>query len=273
MSLIDRIDPDTVTALLREAAETLVLPRFDSLRKHEIIEKAPGDVVTVADLEAEHFLTDRLADLLPGSLVVGEEAHSKNPEILRRFEDDAPVWVIDPVDGTRNFTKASETFCMMVALVERNRPVMGWIHDPLPNRTAFAAEGQGAWLDGERLTVPEPPADDAMIGQLNFWYFEKPRREAIKAQALERFGQLASMSCAGHDYLGQSRGKRHFSFYRRLWPWDHAPGVLLLREAGGMAERVDGGTYRAGDRVHGLLSAPNAASWKSLRHFLMGVTS
>ncbi|MBO6836926.1 MAG: inositol monophosphatase family protein [Alphaproteobacteria bacterium] len=269
MSLADRIDTTKVQALLREAAETIVLPRFDSLRGHEIIEKAPGDLVTVADLEAERFLTRELRALLAGSLVVGEEAHSKDPEILRRFEDDGPVWVIDPVDGTKNFTKSSATFCMMVALVERNRPIMGWIHDPLPNRTAIAVDGAGGWLDGQRLTIPEAPPEKDMIGLVNAWYFEEPRRKQVRAEAQARFGHVSSLSCAGQDFLAQAQGKRHFSFYRRLWPWDHAPGALLLREAGGMVERVDGTPYRAGDRVHGLLSAPSAKIWRDLRQFLM----
>ncbi len=269
MSLIDRIDPDKVTELLREAAEQIVLPRFDALAHHEITEKAPGDLVTVADIEAEHFLTRQLAELLPGSVVVGEEAHAATPEILHRFEDSDPVWVIDPVDGTKNFTKASKTFCMMVALVQGNRPVMGWIHDPIPNRTAIAVLGEGAWLDGVRLIVPAPPEDRVKIGLLNTMYFEDPHRGQVRSAAKSRFGRINSLSCAGHDLLAQALGERHFSFYRRLWPWDHAPGTLLLREAGGKVERIDGTPYRAGDRVHGLLTAPDAATWQELRNFLL----
>ena len=258
-----------VTALLREAAETIVLPRFDSLSDYEIRQKGAGDLVTVADLESERFLTERLAALLPGSLVVGEEAYATDPEILRQFDKDGPVWVIDPVDGTKNFAKASRTFCMMVALVVRNRPVLGWIHDPLPNRTAVAEQGAGAWLLGMRLIVPEPPPEGGMTGLLNAWYFEEPRRAKIRAEAKMRFGTVDTLSCAGQDFLAQAQGRRHFSFYRRLWPWDHAPGTLLLREAGGVVERIDGTPYRAGDRVHGLLSAPNEETWSRLRRFLL----
>ena len=261
-------DPSKVTDLMRRAAEDIVLPRFESLKSHEIIEKAPGDLVTVADLESEHFLTRELPALLPDSLVVGEEAHAKNPEILRRFEEPNPIWVIDPVDGTKNFTKGSKTFCMIVALVVGNRPVMGWIHDPLKNVTAFAKEGEGAWLEGVRLTVPSPPPDANMVGMLDSRFFEEPRPAEIRAKAKARFGKLGSLSCAGQDLLAQAKGERHFSFYRRLWPWDHAAGALILREAGGVVERFDGGPYRAGDRVHGLLTAPSAETWRNIRDFL-----
>tara|TARA_R100001143_G_scaffold59946_1_gene58984 strand:- start:5081 stop:5899 length:819 start_codon:yes stop_codon:yes gene_type:complete len=264
-----RVDPDKVQSILRDVAERIVLPRFDGLAKHEIIEKAPGDLVTVADIEAEHVLTEALSSLLPGSRVVGEEAYSKSNDILDRFETQGPVWLIDPIDGTKNFTKASETFCMMVALVENNRPVMGWIHDPIPNRTAFAAEGEGAWLDGTRLIIPDPPADSAKVGLINTWYFEEPKRSALRNAARARFGELVSLSCAGHDFLAQTLGSRHFSFYRRLWPWDHAPGTLLIREAGGHVARIDDAPYQAGERVHGLLSAPNKEVWTSIRDYLL----
>lgn len=260
---------DTVTDLLRQAAAEIVLPRFQALEDDEVMDKGAGDVVTIADLEAEHFLTDELSRLLPGSLVVGEEAHSKNPEILARFEDDDPVWVIDPVDGTRNFTKGRHTFCMLVALVVRNRPLAGWIHDPTTERSAVAEQGGGAYLNGRRLETPDPPPEYEMVGQINTGYLEGPSaRQKLRDDAAARFRQVGSLSCAGHDFLAQSLGERHFSFYRRLWPWDHAAGALLLREAGGKVERIDGVPYRAGDRVHGLLATTRGSYWDGLRRFL-----
>ncbi len=268
MARLPDIDKDRVTSLLQQAAEEIVLPRYKALDDHEIMEKGVGDVVTVADLEAEHFLTNALSALLPGSLVVGEEAHAKHPEILRRFEDKDPVWVIDPVDGTRNFTKGKQTFCMLVALSVGNQPVMGWIHDPTTGRTAVAEEGAGAFINGERLKTPDAPPDAEMIGQLNTGFFEEEDRHHVRRESRARFAKVESLSCAGHDFLAQSLGERHFSFYRRLWPWDHVAGVLTLREAGGMVERVDGGPYRAGDRVHGLLATSDRASWSPFRLFL-----
>jgi len=261
---------EEVDRLLRQAAAEFVLPRFEKLRAHEIREKNPGDVVTDADVESEHFLTGALEKLLPGSLVVGEEAHSKNPEILARFDGDDPVWLIDPVDGTRNFTKGKREFCMMVALVRRNRAIRAWIHEPLEDRTVTAHQGGGAFDGSQRLSIPDPPEENTQIGQINTWYFDEPRKSELRAAARERFGEVSSLSCAGADYLAHVRGQRHFSFYRRLWPWDHAPGVLILREAGGKADRIDGTPYRAGDRVHGLLNAPSPERWQDLRRFMLG---
>lgn len=266
---LPRVDHDAVTALIREAAETLILPRFNALEKGEIKEKAPGDVVTIADLEAEHFLTPRLASLLPGSVVVGEEAHAKSPEILSHFEQDAPVWLIDPVDGTKNFTKSSPIFCTMVALVLKNRPILSWIHDPLKNETFCAELGAGAFKDGRRVNIPKPSDDEGTwTAQLDRWYFDKPTSKVLGKAAEKRFGRLSKLSCAGQDFIAQIEGRRQFSFYRRPWPWDHAPGVLLHREAGGASGRIDGTPYRAGERTHGLLVAPDEGHWYRLRDFL-----
>ena len=268
---LPKVDHDAVIALMREAAETLILPRFDALEQGEIREKGPGDLVTVADLEAEHFLTPRLADLLPGSVVVGEEAHSKTPEIRSRFDDDAPVWLIDPVDGTKNFANANPNFCTMVALTRGNQPIMGWIHDALKNKTFSAELGAGAYRDGSRVTLPAPPQDEGQwVAQMDRRYFDKAQRDERAAAARSRFGEISSLGCAGQDFIAQLEGRRQFAFYNRLWPWDHAPGVLIHREAGGMSTRIDGTPYRAGDCTHGLLVAPSETHWHDLRAFLGG---
>jgi fructose-1,6-bisphosphatase/inositol monophosphatase family enzyme len=94
---------DEVGELVRATARTAVLPRFRRLAAGEITEKAPGELVTVADREAEDLLSAGLLRLLPGSVVVGEEAVADDPAVLRRLAADGPVWLVDPLDGTRNF--------------------------------------------------------------------------------------------------------------------------------------------------------------------------
>ncbi len=120
-------EPAAVAKLLREIALIEVLPRFRQLKSHEIREKSPGDFVTVADEAMEAALAPKLAALLPGSLLVGEEDTARDPSIMRRLASDQPVWVIDPVDGTANFAEGKEEFCSMMALIERDQVLGGWI--------------------------------------------------------------------------------------------------------------------------------------------------
>ena len=264
------LDPDRVVDCLREAAALDVLPRFNALQRHEVMEKKPGDVVTVADLDAEHRLTRSLAGLLDGSVVVGEEAYAKDPAILALLEEDKPVWLIDPIDGTKNFADGSEVFCMMVALVEHGETLMSWIHDPTKSRTAIAQKGAGSFLvrdraDSRKLHTAGPMPFGEMTGQINYGCFPEAERPRKREVFVETFGTVNRLRCAGHDFLAQCLGERHFALYNRLWSWDHVPGVLLLREAGGYVARTDGEPYRPEDRVRSLLTAGDAESWNSIR--------
>src|SRR5437868_34109 len=125
------LDPGKVAEHIRETAQAEILPRFGLLRREDIREKRPGDFVTLADLEAERQLTQRLGGLLPGSVVLGEEAAAQDRSRFDLLAGDAPVWVIDPVDGTTNFARGKPGFAVIVALVQRAIVRAGWIYDPL----------------------------------------------------------------------------------------------------------------------------------------------
>ena len=156
-------DIESVTRILEEVAAEEVLPRFQMLKDDEVRRKAGGELVTVSDVAAEEQFSRRLADLLPGSHVVGEEATADDPSVLDRLaSEDDWVWVIDPVDGTGNFARGKPAFAVMAGLVRGGETVAGWIHHPVEGRTATAEVGAGAWFGGERLRV----ADDAPLGEM-----------------------------------------------------------------------------------------------------------
>lgn len=261
-------DTDLVSKALIDAANQIVLPRFQSLATDQIHEKSPGDVVTIADIESEHFLTDRLLDILPGSTSVGEEAHSRDAVIEERLTDSAPVWVIDPIDGTRNFTNGANTFCMMIGLIQGGETLHGWVYDPLTDRMFTAEKGAGAFLNGTRLTVRQPPAFSSMVGQISLNCFDSEQRPAMKEKCDTTFQNLSNLRCAGHDFVAQTLGERHFALYNRIWMWDHAPGVLILQEAGGYVERIDETPYSPIDRAYKLLTAPDPDTWMALKKIL-----
>lgn len=263
-------DLDRVSSVIREVAESDILPYFRQLAEGQVREKTgPTDLVTVADEAAERALTSRLAGLLPGSVVVGEEAASADPAVLDRLSGDAPVWVIDPVDGTLNFAAGRPTFAVIVALVQGGRTVAGWIHDPCGRRTAVAAVGEGAWMDGRRLRVAAPAPPSAMRGAASMWFCAEETGRRIKA-GLAGMGGHVSLLSAAHEYLCLIGGETHFSLYHRLMPWDHAAGVLLHAEAGGHSALVDGTPYRPVLTGGSLLMAPDEASWHAVREQLLG---
>jgi fructose-1,6-bisphosphatase/inositol monophosphatase family enzyme len=265
------VDIDAVSRLIVEAAAEEILPRYAKLAAGEVREKGPGDLVTVADEAMEQRLTALLPDLLPGSLVIGEEAAARDGAVLQRLARDEPVWIIDPVDGTSNFAQAKGDFGVMVALVSGGRGIAGWIYDPAGGRMATAEIGAGAWMNGVRLKVADVPGDPAELsGTLLAGFHGDQELGRRVQQRRERVRALKSRRCAAAEYLRLAGGEMHFALFTKLMPWDHAAGVLLHGEAGGYNAYADGGFYRP-DRITApaLLLAPNAWSWQTLYDLLI----
>ncbi len=264
-----KIDMDHITRIIAEVAEEEIMPRWQKLSDGDIMEKSPGDLVTTADIEAEIKLTARLKDVLPGSLVVGEEAVSKDSSVLDALKSDDPVWIIDPVDGTRNFSKGDSVFGSMVALIQKGEILAGWIHDPARSRTAVAEKGAGATLAGRDLHVKKFNALERMTVSLN-----ESHRRWLEKRAVNGLGPVPHMAirygAVAHDYISLAAGEFHCAQYRRLHPWDHAAGVLLHREAGGFDKMIGSqGPYKPVFYEQDcLLLTPNEEVWEEARRFL-----
>lgn len=234
---------EDVAALIREAAEREIMPRFRSLADHEIQEKAKNDLVTVADRNAEAWLTPRLEKLFPGSRVLGEEAVAEDRSLLGIVKSDTPFWTVDPVDGTGNFVAGKETFGVMIGLVETGVTTHAWVFLPVPDEMFMAEHGGGTMLvsDGQSKSVHVPPAPvelSGAMGALNDHYMPEPWKTRIAALA-PHIGKRVSVVCSAWEYTNILRGDEHFAIYHRMMPWDHAPTTLLLREAGGVMRRID----------------------------------
>ncbi|MFD3686654.1 inositol monophosphatase family protein [Nocardiopsis sp. NPDC058631] len=264
------LDVDAVTEILREAAEAAVLPRFRSLSEGEVEEKAPGELVTVADREAEELISARLQDVVAAP-VVGEEAASDDPGLLRALHREPVVWLVDPVDGTRNFVRGDTGFAVMAALVHHGETVAAWILRPTENRVYVAERGSGTWRDGVRVHRSPAPTDPARLRGAVLTRFLDPAVRRRAEEAAPRFASVGpGAHCAGVDYPRLFEGGQDFVLFHRTLPWDHAPGTLMLTEAGGVCLRPDGGEYRPGDDTVGLLNASDGECWKTVRSLLVG---
>lgn len=246
--------------LLREVADEVVVPRFRSLSSDDVAEKNPGDLVTVADREAEVLITARLRAAYPGALVLGEEAEAGDPTLVERFRAADHAFTVDPVDGTRNFVHGSPDHAVMAAEVRGGEVVRSWIWQPQHEVAYVAERGAGAFRDGERLV--RPPAADELRGVTS-------RRTWI-GQALGTLRALdLTWVCCGVDYPRLTEGEADYALYRRAKPWDHAPGSLLLREAGGVVGTFDGRPYRPQDDAPtGLVAAADETTYEHVRSLL-----
>ncbi|MBX9702423.1 MAG: inositol monophosphatase [Acetobacteraceae bacterium] len=259
-----------VAALLRAAARAEILPRFRRLGEGAVRAKSgPLDLVTDADEAAERHIAAGLTALFPNCVVVGEEAAAADPGLLRRLDAADLAFVVDPVDGTANFAAGVPVFGCMAAAIVRGEVVAAWIHDPIGDDTAMALRGEGAWVetaDGRReaLLVAAPAPAERMVGAISWGFMPEPRKSRVAA-SLPRLAAAVGYRCAAQEYRLAAAGHLHLLVYNRLLPWDHAPGWLIHREAGGYAARFDGAPYSPLVHAGGLICAPDKAGWAAAR--------
>lgn len=260
--------------LLRTAARAEIMPRFRRLAAGDVRAKTgPLDLVTEADEAAERVITSGLERIFPGCVVVGEEAASADASVLARLPDADLAFVVDPVDGTANYAAGLPLFGTMAAVVMRGEVVCGVIHDPVGDDTAIALRGEGAWIEtpeGTRtdLRVAEAAPLGRMTGAASWRHMPPDLRGAVYAN-LPKVAASWDFRCAAHEYRMVAAGHCHYLLFYRLMPWDHAPGWLLHREAGGYAKRLDGSEYSPLETRGGLLMAPDEASFRMLRDTLL----
>ncbi|TAL39139.1 MAG: inositol monophosphatase [Alphaproteobacteria bacterium] len=256
------VDTEKIANLICQVAATEIMPRFNNLRQADIREKKPGDLVTAADEAAEEALTRLLQEYLPGSLVVGEEAVSKDPAMLGRLKKREPVWIIDPVDGTSNFAKGNPQFGVYVALVQGGVTRYAWAYDPPGDRMALAAQGAGARLNGRRITVTIPPGDmKQLVGQCD----GAPAAHFDSVRPL--FRELVKSGCCLHDYMNFLTGRADFvAHVDWTTPWDHAAPDLIAREAGAWVALDNGRPYDPSQcRRAFMMAAPGKMWWDRLQ--------
>ncbi|MEU2438062.1 inositol monophosphatase family protein [Streptomyces rubradiris] len=234
-----------VEEAVRKAAEAEILPRFRRLAAHEVDYKSgPHDLVTDADRLAELRLTGDLRALLPGSVVVGEEAVHANPAVYEALRGDAPVWIVDPVDGTRQFVHGDDGFCTLVALAHHGTVIASWMYAAARGRFATAVRGRGAFLDGERLFAgPPEPGRDLVVATSHPDYTTDEQKRALRALWTDGLAPHACGS-AGLEYLAIARGELDAVAFSWEAAWDHAAGLLLVEEAGGTHLTLTGEPFR-----------------------------
>ena len=123
------------------------------LRRHydqgtETWEKSEDNPVTLADLEADGAIATVLNEAFPGDAVLSEETIREDARLEK-----SRVWIVDPMDGTKEFTKRIPEFAVSIALTEDGEPVVGVIHNPATGVTVWASRGGGTFRDGERVSV------------------------------------------------------------------------------------------------------------------------
>lgn len=225
------------------------MPSFRSLRPEDIQSKDtpgdPADLVTVVDQAAERYLIAALSDVVPGAAFIGEEAVCENPALLDALDGSAPAWLIDPIDGTKNFAHGHPDFGVMLALVERGRTRASWMSVPAAQPSGYTVTAErdgGTRVNGVRAEcardVPSTPR-----GTIHSRMMPADTARHVVNTLAGTYTPHASTGSAATEYAAVIRGDKDFVIYYRLLPWDHAPGALAITEAGGAAIHLNGDAY------------------------------
>ncbi len=267
-------DLHQVGEALALAARTEIMPRFRKLTSTQIRQKSSAlDLVTDADEAAETVIGAALLAAFPGALIVGEEGTNRNPSLLQALGSAELAFLVDPVDGTKNFVCNLPLFGVMAAATIRGEIVGGVIYDPVCRDWAYALRGGGGWMeqeDGSRvpLRVAKPAPVSSMEGVVATGFLPEPLRATVIGN-LTKLAASINLRCAAHEYRMAAAGYCHMLFYNRLMPWDHAAGWLLHQEAGGYSAHFDGTPYSVVHLTGGLICTPDQDSWQLVHNALL----
>jgi len=241
---------------------------FNALSADQVVTKAHAqDFQTIADTESEKFLTAELKKLIPNSLVLGEEAQAAGLVSLDIFTDAKPeefVWVIDPIDGTYNFVNNHDDFAVIIALVQGNETIGGWIYQPKTGDIVSAIKGEGAYLNGQQTTVSTAKTIPDLNGYSPVIYSGRTPFKAHFQSCAAELKNIDNLRSSGVHYLNMASGNADFYMVHHSKPWDHLAGVLVFEEAGGVVSKWDGSPYKPSDYKDFIISANNADSHKAL---------
>ncbi|GBD23012.1 Inositol-1-monophosphatase [bacterium HR29] len=196
--------------------------------------KGRGNVVTDADLAVERMVREALAAEFPDHGFLAEETAASGAR-------EGWLWVCDPLDGTKNFSRGIPHFAFTLGLWCDGEPLAGVTVQPATRETFTAAAGRGACWNRRPCGVSGIDRLDRAVTALDLGYDE--RRGAAQLELARRFwGQVETVRISGSAALGLAyvaAGKWDLFVHRNMQPWDLAAGILLVREAGGVV--TDGG--------------------------------
>ena len=236
-------------AAVRKAARGLARD-FGEVENLQVSKKGPGDFVTAADMRAEKTLFEELSKARPGYGFLMEERGAVEGS------DKTHRWIVDPLDGTTNFLHGMPHFAISVALEREGEIVAGVVYDVVKNELFQAEKGRAAFCNERRLRVAaRTKLGEAVVATGIPWagrpghgqYLNELSRVMNASAGIRRFG------AASLDLCWVAAGRFDAFWERTLQPWDIAAGVVILREAGGFAQEIDGGDFM----ITGALAAAN----------------
>lgn len=264
---------NSVIASLEYVATEIIMPYFGRLDTHMIDTKSSDtDFVTIADTQAEAYLAEDLSSLISGSIIIGEESEARI-STMRQYWPDGVVWVIDPLDGTRNFVNKNNKFCSMVTLVHDGIAMAAWIYRASEKDCFFAQKDKGVYHLGGYGAQKCMPAGQASfedaLGTANAMGFAEPLRTEVRARLKTHKGRY-HIGSAGLDAVAIAQGRSEFIMHSKLTPWDSLPVSLFAQELGFVVKMAEDETEFTPLKTGILMIARDDTMWQSFKQFVYG---
>ena len=234
ISAIGRSAED-VARLCAQEAGRIIMAHFG--RHEQMVAKGRGNFVTEADLAAEHAVLGLLRREYPQHAILSEETEDES------IKTEGWLWVVDPLDGTHNFSQGIPYFAFNIALCWEGAPVLGLTYAPATGEEFLARKGGGLTLNGEQARVSSTPSLKQSLLGIDLGYDDQRAARLISLLA-ELWPGMQSVRVMGSAAMGLAYaacGRFDLFVHHFLYPWDVAAGILLVREAGGVIVDRDGG--------------------------------
>ncbi|GAA5185613.1 inositol monophosphatase family protein [Niveibacterium umoris] len=226
-------------SVVREIAREVTMPRYlKAGRQH----KSDGSSLTEADGATQRALAERLVELIEAP-ILGEEMSSEQQRAI--WEQGAKgLWVIDPIDGTTNFANGIPIFGLSVGFLVDGHTEFGVVYNPIADEAFYAARGAGAWLNGQRLPLRQPPTTlAASVAGADFKRI--PPALAAHLAVNPPCYSLRNFGSSALEWCFVAAGRLDVYVHGGQMLWDYAAGRLLVEESGGASSALDGGPIRA----------------------------
>lgn len=220
----------------RKAGRSLVKD-FREVENLQVSMKGAGDFVSRADVAAEAILKEELMGARPTYGWLAEEGGEEEGQ------DPTRRWIVDPLDGTTNFLHGLPHWAVSIALEHKGKVVAGVVFDAAKDEMFFAEKGAGAWMNDTRLRVSgrHRMIESIFATGLPFGgRADLPETLQDLARLLPGCAGVRRWGAAALDLAYVAAGRYDGFWERHLHPWDLAAGLILVREAGGLAEAIDG---------------------------------
>ena len=214
-------------------AGNTIIRALDRLDKLQITEKQPNDYVTEIDLQAERDIITIIRKAYPQHTILGEESGE-----ITGIDGNEYTWIIDPLDGTRNFIHGFPQFAVSIAISHNGKIEHGVIYDPIRQELFTASRGKGAQLNERRIRVSvRKTLEECLLGT-GFPYRHSPEHIELYLESLKSIipicGDVRRAGAATLDLAYVACGRLDGFWEMGLKPWDLAAGTLLIKEAGGI---------------------------------------